>query len=512
MNNLIWIFKEIIYLGATASILILIILLMKKIFNKALSPKWHYYIWILLLMRLLVPFSLQSSMSVYTLFYTAAEKTNVPISDISFLFQGNSLNESSTSNIKTLPEAAPIVTNKNTTNSKVSGSVSYIVVKIKEIQNSNIAIILMAFIWLTGVLLLSFYTLFINIAFAVNVHKRYTSLKNRRLNDILEDCKNIMKIKHPIPLLTSKKVRTPSLYGFFNTKILVSEGYMEQLSDAEIKYIFLHELSHYKRKDIAINWLLALLQIFYFFNPLIWYAFYKIHEDCEVSCDAAALRYINEVEYQSYGSTIIKLIKLFSESNFIPVTAGLSKNKSSYKRRIIMISKFKKSKWTNTLLALILIISIGFIGLTGCKPVANKASNNNTIVLENQNKEVFYGNWVIKQVLAYGLGTYSTEDTKQLLGKSLLFSEDKANNFGDQASDITKVATNPVYKKNVISKIDFLTNYRMTFEKLGIKADSITEITVSDSKGIVCVFLVKDDNTLILIGGGTYFELVRKTL
>jgi hypothetical protein len=50
----------------------------------------------------------------------------------------------------------------------------------------------------------------------------------------------------------------------------------------------------------------------------------------------------------------------------------------------------------------------------------------------------------------------------------------------------------------------------MTFEKLGIKADSIPQVTVSDSNGNSFTFLMKDNNTLIVIGGGTYFELQRK--
>jgi bla regulator protein blaR1 len=216
-----------------------------------------------------------------------------------------------------------------------------------------------------------------------------------------------------------------------------------------------------------------------------------------------------------------------------------------------MINKFKKSKWTSTLLAVILITSVGLVGLTGCKVSTNKVSNNNTPALSNpisdtenkgttaktetqqetnnqsntntakpaqsttapanETKEVFYGQWVIKQVLAYGsVGTYSKKDAESLLGKSLSFSTINASHFGDQPSEIDKVATKPVYKKTVISKGDFVTNYRMTLEKLGIKADSISEVTVSDSKGTVCIFLIKDDNTLIITGGGTYFELVRK--
>ena len=44
-----------------------------------------------------------------------------------------------------------------------------------------------------------------------------------------------------------------------------------------------------------------------------------------------------------------------------------------------MISKYKKSKWTNTLLTLVLILIVGMVGLTGCRKATKDASNNDTI-------------------------------------------------------------------------------------------------------------------------------------
>jgi len=209
--------------------------------------------------------------------------------------------------------------------------------------------------------------------------------------------------------------------------------------------------------------------------------------------------------------------------------------------------KSKKSNLTSILLFLILAISVGLIGLTGC----SQATTNDTTLLSNStsdtgnadnpdsdasksdnpnnvattkpepsttsptlemSEEVFYGQWVIKQVLAYGsAGTYSSEDATSLLDQSVNFSTDEASGFGDQLSDISKVITNPVYKKSTISESDFITNYRMTFDNLGIKADEISEIFVSDSEGNGFILFIKDDNTLIIYGGDTYFELVRKT-
>jgi hypothetical protein len=125
--------------------------------------------------------------------------------------------------------------------------------------------------------------------------------------------------------------------------------------------------------------------------------------------------------------------------------------------------------------------------------------------------ETFYGQWEIKKVLAYGpVGTYSNDDIKTIIGKKLTFSKESASCFGDQVDSLNNTAINPVYKKSVIFKNDFESSNRMTFDKLGIKEDSITEIDAVDAKGNGCTFFIKDNNTLILFGGGVYFELNKK--
>lgn len=616
MNHLVWIFKEVIYLSVFGGILSILILLVKKIFKKTLSPRWHFYIWILLLVRLMLPYTPESSFSIYNLFYQAAEWVNIPINEINNPLQDNTYGNNSkagdtdksstpdivTGNLPSVP--APLEENVTAPGSKQEDEKSifsraYMAVK----AAATVPVIsTLAIIWLVIVLVFTVYTIWNNIVFALKIKNQYTKLEDRRINGILKGCLETMNIRHKIILLTTKKLRTPSLYAILNPKILVSKEYMDQLSDTEIEYIFLHELSHYKRGDILINWVLALLQIVYFFNPLIWYAFYKIHEDCEIACDAEALKHIREEEYQSYGNTIIKLIRLFSESNFIPATAGIGKNKASYKRRILMISKFKKSKWTSNLLTVILIFIIAAAGLTGCNkstevvkdntadltdtsdttdttditnttdtidtaditdtsevtdettepentvsntldsvdssnesgsdlvpardndkpgveqnptdgdPVLVPSETRDSVLVPSETRDLgYYGVWNIKKVLAFGsAGTYSREDADALIGKELSFSTDKATNFGDKAALLEQISSRPVYKENELTKDDFVANYRMTFDKLGINTDAVTEVSVSDANGVVCSFLVIDDNKLILSGGGTYFELERK--
>lgn len=597
MDLLISLFKEVFYLSAMASVLVLMLLVLKRVFHKALRPKWHYYLWVVLILRLVLPFQPPSSLSIYTLFYNAAESANLPIAAAVEPFlntppgqESTTYDDGTTITASNQADTTPMGFGTGPTQNSVSAG---------SIHNSGVSspdkspidfIEVAAVVWLGGMLLLSLYTVAINVAFASDVRRRYAPLRNERIERLLTNCKVTLHIEREILIFTAGKARTPALYGLRRPKILISEASMQQLSDGEISHVFLHELSHFKRKDIAVNWLMTVLQIVYFFNPLVWYAFYKIREDCEIACDADALTYLAPEDRQMYGGTIIKLIRLFSESNFIPVTAGILKNKSSIKRRIRMIGSFKKNKWTGTLLAVIIIAATALAGLSGCSntageitpdnspvnPVSSsptadvpspdvsiKPSDGNTeaptpAITENTNPSEnpspsaepmpsqepgvtaapmpsqapapseapspvpaspsvtaeaangYYGQWTINKVLAYGdVGTYSKADAEKLIGINLSFSTTNASIINDQPSDKAIAIKNPVYHEGSITKTDFLTNFKMSFLKLGITADSITQVDVSSSDSGGCVLLIKDSNTLILVAGGTYFELTR---
>lgn len=132
----------------------------------------------------------------------------------------------------------------------------------------------------------------------------------------------------------------------------------------------------------------------------------------------------------------------------------------------------------------------------------NSSTNNNTV------EETYYGQWQINKELASApVTTYSNDDIKNIIGKELTFSKESASCFGDKVSDLNYTAVNPTYKKSVISKSDFVANNRVTLDKLGVKGDTITRIDAADVKGNGCTFFIKDNNALILYGGGVYFEL-----
>lgn len=112
---------------------------------------------------------------------------------------------------------------------------------------------------------------------------------------------------------------------------------------------------------VAFNW----------FNPVIWYSFYRMQEDCELACDEKVLKYLGPNCYNNYGSTIIDMAKLSTNSHSLFNGAALASNKSNLKRRISMISSFKGKSFKWSLIGLSLIILIAIVCLVNPEVAVN---------------------------------------------------------------------------------------------------------------------------------------------
>jgi len=72
-------------------------------------------------------------------------------------------------------------------------------------------------------------------------------------------------------------------------------------------------------------------------------------------------------EAQEYGRTIVRMLERFSCSRALPVMAAVSEDNSNLKKRITMISQFRKEPYAWSALAVALIVALGFVTLTDAK-------------------------------------------------------------------------------------------------------------------------------------------------
>jgi bla regulator protein BlaR1 len=319
---------------AQASLLIFLIFLVRLILRTKLGARWHYYLWLLLLIRLVLPWAPESRVSIFNLFRMSFERGAI---------------ESVTGNSTT------ITTNAFAGNQGLWGNF----------------VNMLPLIWLAGVLVLLCYLFFSNLVFWISVNRKRPS-SDKSLLELMEKCKSQMGIRTSLIIIVTDKVKSPALGGFLRPVLLLPVGMKESLSPEELRHVFLHELAHLKRHDVFVAHFVCLVQILHWFNPLVWLAFYRMRTDRELACDALVLSKMNLDEPKKYGRTIISLLELFNQNRHLPAMVGIMEDKLQLKRRIKMIAKFKKvpKKWS--LIAVFITAVIAAMALTNAKSSSKK--------------------------------------------------------------------------------------------------------------------------------------------
>ncbi|WP_242142161.1 MULTISPECIES: M56 family metallopeptidase [unclassified Bacillus cereus group] len=338
-------FDWVIETSLMASILVGIILCVKIVLKDKLTPRWQYVLWMILVVRLLLPWSPDSSYNIYSLFYQSEVSEVFPKQSSSTTLQKSVQENEEFKGALEIPDAAHTMNQKE---------------EQKEATFSmyNLAL----YIWLFGVSLLAIVTFVMNGRLYFYIKKQpYITKENIMM--IFENCRKSVGIRRNIPICVAGKISSPTVFGFFRPRVLLSNQHIERLNEKQLEYIFYHELAHIKRRDVAVNWLMYSLLILNWFNPILWYAYSCMREDQELACDALALTFVDSEEQIAYGHTIITLLEHYSGYYQAPSLANLSRNKHTLKRRIFMIKKFKKTSYRLSALGVIVVVAVAFVSL-----------------------------------------------------------------------------------------------------------------------------------------------------
>ena len=102
---------------------------------------------------------------------------------------------------------------------------------------------------------------------------RALPLENRKIYQIYQDCLSEMKIRKAIPIYSAAFLTSPVMDGLFLPRVYVPLPLISDCRENELRYILLHELQHYRRRDALVNYLMAAAGVLYWFNPVVWFAF-----------------------------------------------------------------------------------------------------------------------------------------------------------------------------------------------------------------------------------------------
>ena len=366
----------------------IIILFIKLVFRNKLTPKWHFYIWIILAIRLLIPGLPESDFSLLNTIPTAKNITAVE-RQMESIHPEESKENYIEGNITMKSPITGVQTGRDFSITK---------------QKVNIIV----FGWLTGMALMAIYLVGAYKVFNMRAKILPESMDPAKL-DLLDKCKREVGVFRKITLRIGGN--TPMLHGLFHPTIIIPDNYTIE----ELRHIFIHELCHYKHKDIFINMICCFFLCVYWFNLIMWLCFYVIRRDIELLCDQRVIEVTGD--RKEYAKVLLRTA--LRKNRFIFATTSMQNGEKEVAKRIKYIAYFKKPKIWISVLAVALAGIIGIMCLTD-------ASFKNTIIWDAGLDGYFFkipASWVENAVDG------SNDSTQNNFGPTMFYNKD-GKNFG----------------------------------------------------------------------------------
>ncbi len=270
-------FKMVLILSGFGLCLTALILALKPITSKKFPARWQYIVWILVMISMLVP--------AYKFIpkQQAQKLVSVPNADII-------LPQATDDKIYvTIPEDKQPTDAKN-----IPTSLS----PQQKIRLWSLA----AYIWLFGACI---YMLAVLGSYAAYLAKKRKTSVEISDSELLSAAMRELNIKRKIRLKMSEEIISPMLAGVIYPTIYIPQRAFE---DENMRMVFLHELTHYKRGDLIVKWLAVFVNAVHWFNPFAYILCRNVGEACEISCDMAVTKNMTADEQKIYMKTILDLV------------------------------------------------------------------------------------------------------------------------------------------------------------------------------------------------------------
>lgn len=292
---------KLVYLFLSSSVLIGAVLLIRKCFRRMLAPGVLFALWLIPLLRLMLPAGIGLSVSSekmtqtlnapYALVREAVEQTEA--------LRMQSLEELPKKEKVKIYDAVPL--------------------KKQEISKAYV-------LWFLG----SIGVLGVAIC------------KNHRLQRSFGKLE-ITAMQEKIPICVGEKVTNSCLVGLIKPRVLLPLKVWEDPESS--KYAVAHEMAHYKRKDHFWSAVRILCCAVYWWHPLVWAAAMAVKEDAELACDAKVLKQADEAERRNYGYALLKLLTLEqSREDRLWMAVSFSGGKKTMTKRIEEITNKTKTR------------------------------------------------------------------------------------------------------------------------------------------------------------------------
>ena len=319
----------------SSSVLILVVIALRYVLRGKLSLRMQYALWLLVLVRLLVPVSFGASdLSVMNAVPERAPTAQQSIYRQDIIGERNDAPANAgTVGIpaQSMSEAAPPNLVQNVTTATVTAPT------VEKTDWARIA----KTVWLAGAAALGLVFLAVNLRFGK---------KLRRSRERVEETDACL------PVYESGETDTPCLFGVAKPSIYVTP---DTRTEAEtLRYALAHEQTHYRHGDNLWAVLRGVCLALHWYNPLVWWAAELSRRDAELACDEATIRRIGESERAAYGRTLIRMTCEKRPALLVTATMMTDSGKGLKERISLLVKKPKTAAYTAVAVLLIAGLSV----------------------------------------------------------------------------------------------------------------------------------------------------------
>jgi beta-lactamase regulating signal transducer with metallopeptidase domain len=199
-----------------------------------------------------------------------------------------------------------------------------------------------------------------------------------RLTALAGEVQRCVGMKGNVRVKLTPNSMSPAVCGLFRPAILIPQSLAEKFSDEQLRAVLLHELIHLRRRDVWLNFMQALLQIGYWWHPLVWLANARIRRVREEAVDDAVMLTLRD-ESETYAPTLLEVAKLALNRPLVTLgLVGILESRSALRQRIERLVDFRPPRQAGlTLASLLGILAFTAVAVPmgqGSKPAENVAA------------------------------------------------------------------------------------------------------------------------------------------
>lgn len=332
------IFLTLLEISAGCTVVILIISLLSTIINRRFTAKWKYFIWLIIAVRLLIPFNPSFEIGQPKL------EVNIPNTSVVVPVVQTPPSEEQP------PEFIPPSTDEQIT------PVLPIQPEQKPVATVNLVSVLWL-LWLIGA------TVFLGVhivSYVIFKKKLFRWARpigqESRIHLVKDKLQKELNILGKVTVLISANAKSPMMMGFFRSFLILPR---EDYSDTELYFVLRHELTHFKRCDIWYKLLMILANTVHWFNPVVWLMVRESSRDLEISCDSMVVCDSDAEGRRFYSQTILSNVN--RQATLTAFTTHFYGGKRSLKERFKNILNTRKRK-KGLLCFVAVVLCIGLIG------------------------------------------------------------------------------------------------------------------------------------------------------